>query len=264
MPFYAPEIFLMHIPTRTLTLLTHNAGGADCCPAINASGTRVAFNAPGARTFVVDTITRTVTQLTTTAWSGPPAINASGTRIAIANDNDLTGENPDYNFEIFLFNTSTRTFTQLTPATGYWSDSPAINASGTRIAFVSRSDLTGENPDHNWELFLIDTTTRAFTQLTRSTGGGSEGPAINASGTRIAFTSRSDLTGENPDRNWEIFLVDTTTRTLTQVTRSTGGSNSSPTINASGTHIAFVAHQKGRTSIVLAQCLVPRRGVKAE
>jgi hypothetical protein len=82
--------------------------------------------------------------------------------------------------------------TPITPSTST-SASPAINADGTRIAFVSRGDLTGGNPDGNQELFLADTTTGSFTQLTHSTSGKSVEPAINATGTRIAFAANGEI-----------------------------------------------------------------------
>ena len=65
--------------------------------------------------------------------------------------------------------------------------------------------------------------------VTNSTGSpgeeftGNINPSINAKGTRIAFESTLDLTGGNPDRNREIFLADTTTPGIIQVTDTTGG-----------------------------------------
>jgi len=67
---------------------------------------------------------------------------------------------------------------------------------------------------------------------------GSIAPSISADGTRIAFESNRDPLGSNADANFEIFLFDTTTG-LTQITNTTGGNNSVPSINADGTRIAF-------------------------
>ncbi|MBK6805292.1 MAG: PD40 domain-containing protein [Betaproteobacteria bacterium] len=63
-------------------------------------------------------------------------------------------------------------------------------------------------------------------------------PSINGDGTRIAFRSNRDLTGGNADSNEEIFLW-TSGSGFTQITSSTGGSNTAPTINGDGTRIAF-------------------------
>ncbi|MBW2306152.1 MAG: PD40 domain-containing protein [Deltaproteobacteria bacterium] len=100
----------------------------------------------------------TFTQITSTTGgsSTAPSINADGTRIAFASDMDFTGGNADGNWEIFLFDATTGTFTQITNTTGggQANFSPSINADGTRIAFYSDRDLTGGNADGNREIFL--------------------------------------------------------------------------------------------------------------
>ena len=201
--------------------------------------------------FLFDTTTNIVTQLTNSPDSfsdtNSPAISATGTRIVFDSDADLTSQNADGNDEIFLFDTNTMTVTQLTSSSVANSFVPDINADGTRIAFASRANLTDQNSDGNLEIFLLDTTTNTFTQLTNYLGEGtasSSRPAINADGTRIAFDSDADLTGQNADGNSEVFLFDTTTNTLTQLTTSMERFERSgdPTaINADGTRIAFNA-----------------------
>jgi Tol biopolymer transport system component len=229
-------------------------------PSINALGTRIAFistadltgdNSDGnEELFLVDTTTGTFTQLTTTTTSGftniNPSINALGTRIAFASRADLTGDNPDGNYEIFLADTTMGSLTQLTHGGGFSSLSPSINALGTRIAFESFADLTGDNPDGSMELFLVDTLTNHFTQLTTTTGFDTRNllPSINALGTRIAFLSNANLTGDNPDGNLELFLADTMTGSLTQLTITTSADVGTfyHSINALGTRIAFVSN----------------------
>src|SRR4030095_16227873 len=78
---------------------------------------------------------------------------------------------------------------QVTSTIGGDISRPAMNAAGTLIVFRSTASLTGENPG---EIFLFDTTTTTFTQVT--TGAGSAGPpsfrvVINADATRIAFSA---------------------------------------------------------------------------
>jgi Tol biopolymer transport system component len=221
----------------SLTQVTSAIAGDIFRPAMNAPGTHIVFRSTGSLTgenpgeiFVFDTTTTTFTQVTTGAGpAGPPnlrpVINAAGTRIAFSARGNLTGANPDGNDEIFLFDTTTTTFTQITitlsPANNI---NPVISDSGTRIAFISNADLTRANPDGNFEVFLFDTTTSTFTQVTNTTGSAiSSGSAtISENGTRIAFYSNGNLTGGNPDGNNEIFLFDTTTSTITQVTNTRG------------------------------------------
>jgi Tol biopolymer transport system component len=256
---------LGHAQPFILTQLTNTTGGGNFSfgPAINGAGTRIAFDStrnltPGApgnadgnfELFLFDTTTSTITQLTNTTGGDNfnAAINAPGTRIAFVSTRNLTPGAPgnaDGNNEIFLFDTTTATFTQLTNTVGGATVNPAINADGTRIAFESFNNLTPGAPgnaDQNQEIFLFDTTTSTITQLTNTTGGDNFAAAINAAGTRIAFSSDRDLTPGAPgnaDGNFEIFLFDTTTGTITQLTNTTGGGNFNPAINADGTRIAF-------------------------
>jgi Tol biopolymer transport system component len=176
-----------------------------------------------------------------------PSIDAAGTRIAFVSDSDLAPGMPgnaDGSQEIFLFDTTTGLFTQITNGGGSF---PSISAAGTRIAFTSSADLTPGNPgnaDHNSEIFLFDTASGSFTQITNTTGTFltfNGFPSINAGGTRIAFASNHDLTPGNPgnaDGSQEIFLFDTTTGVLRQITNGTERSTR-PSINAAGTRIAF-------------------------
>ena len=177
---------------------------------------------------------------------GFPSMNADGTRIAFQTTADLTGKNADGNLEIFLFDTTTSKFTQITRTTGGGdaNSNASINADGTRIAFESNRNLTGENADGDREIFLFDTTTRTFTQLTNTNNGGDKlEPSINADGTRIAFYSTLNLTGDNPEGRREIFLFNTGSGNLRQITNASQGFGSvSPSINANGRRIAFVSN----------------------
>jgi len=98
------------------------------------------------------------------------------------------------------------TTTQITSSIGGANFGPSINAAGTRIAFISTSDLTGGNADGNNEIFLFDANAPApsITQITNSTGGGlttNWEPSINADGTRITFSSERDLCRRRPPGN---------------------------------------------------------------
>src|SRR4030095_7968625 len=98
----------------------------------------------------------------------------------------------DRNGEIFFYDTSTGSFTQVTNTTTLNDLFPSISGDGTRIAFVSDSDLIGGNADHNFEIFLYDAATNSLTQVTNTTGSNGP-PSINAEGTLIAFSSDHNL-----------------------------------------------------------------------
>jgi Tol biopolymer transport system component len=257
------EIVLSDAVADTFRQLTDNAGvGQAYLPSINGDGTQIAFESNANPTGqnsngnseidLVDTVSNTIAQITNSparAGSFNASISANGTRIAFESDENLTGRNPDFSREIFLFDTATNTTTQLTNSTGtgngVGSFAPSINANGTHIAFHSNQNLTGSNADGNDEIFLADTTAGTVTQITNTTGGGplleNYSASINADGTRIAFVSGRDLSGSNSDSSLEIVLFDTTTSAFTQVTDAAAGSSASPSINSDGTRIAFVS-----------------------
>ena len=128
--------------------------------------------------------------------------------------------------------------TEITFTTGGGHIIPSISGDGTRIAFQSDRDLTGNNADSNLEIFLYDATTSTFTQVTDTTGGVTTLPSLSGNGTRIAFVS-NQFSGGNPDANPEIFLYDTFTGGITEVTFTTGGFSAGPSLSDDGTRIAF-------------------------
>lgn len=259
--------------TSSITQITRSAGFfGSFFPAISASGTRIAFvadvdltprrpgNADRSREiFLFDTTAGDLMQITDTAngfgYNDNPSMNADGTRIAFVSTHDLVPGSPgnaDGNQEIFVFDTATRSFTQITDSIGFggiWG--PVMNADGSRIAFVSNLDLTPGSPgnaDANAEIFLFDAATGQLAQITDSTGrfgSGSSDPSISADGTRIAFTSDRDLAPGNPgnaDGNKEVFLFDTGTGALIQLTNSTNpNSIPRPKIDAAGLRVTFGA-----------------------
>jgi Tol biopolymer transport system component len=99
--------------------------------------------------------------------------------------------------------------------------------------------------------------TGVINQMTTSPTGSSRSPALDASGTRLAFVSDADLIGSNPDGNSEIFLLHTILGTITQITVTSEGFSSAPAINADGTRIAFVSSADARgdkRQVLLASC----------
>jgi len=233
-------------------------GGSDD-PDINSDGSRIVFlsnrdlaggNGDGNQElFLFDTDTSMFTQITNTTSTDSilgPVINSDGTRIVLLTRRNLTGSNPDLTGELFLFDTDTSMFTQITDTGGTLTllgDGVAINSDGTRIAFAFFNDITGGNVDGNAEIFLFDTDTSMFTQITVTMGGGNFAPSINSDGTLIAFVSDNNFTDNNADGNFEIFLFDTDTSMFTQITDTITGMNfnfsGEPSINSDGTRIAF-------------------------
>jgi len=245
------EIYLFDWATGIYTQLTDETAGDSLEPAINADGTRIAFESAAninggkpegnSETYLVDTTTGIIAQITDEPAGDSllPSINADGTRIAIQSAANINGGNPEGNRKIYLFNTTTGIFTQITDETIADSFDPIIDAVGTLIVFHSRLNLNGGNPEGNREVYLYDTTTGITTQITFTTVGENLHATISADGTRIAFHSDADLTGGNPDMNIEVFLFDIPTGMFTQITDETVGVSADASINGDGTHIVF-------------------------
>jgi Tol biopolymer transport system component len=255
------ELFFYDRDTTTISQLTGTTGGTYVAPhpKINSNdGTRIVFssrmdltggNPDGSpEVYMVDTPTSNISQITnyTSGYNFPyPDINADGTKITFESLLDLTGGNSDGNVEIFVFDTSTGDFDQITDTRFIrgteHSAVPSISGDGRYIAFQSAQDFTGNNSDHNEEIFIVDRNTGLFTQITKTTTGLKRFPNISTDGTGIVFESNADLTGENADGNTEVFLYDTTSRTFTQITKTTGDvfGFRPHSINENGTRVAF-------------------------
>jgi Tol biopolymer transport system component len=242
------EVFLWDASTG-LTQITNVNSTTSLVPAINAAGTRIAFesnanplgtNVDGNYEIFLWDASTGLAQITNTLGGNSlnPSINADGNRIAF-DSNAIIGSNGDGNNEIFLWDSSTG-FTQITDTVGgKASFSPAINADGTRIAFQSEADLLGTNADGDFEIFLWDASTGLAQITNTSITKINFAAAINAAGNRIAFASNADPVGGNGDGNSELFLWDSSTG-LTQITNTANvESFFSPAINAAGNRIVF-------------------------
>jgi Tol biopolymer transport system component len=246
-----------------LTTASH-PGRVSRSPSLNENGRIVAFESDSAlrgqnilsgqfEIWLFNFATLTYTRITTASLpdrdSHNPSLSADGEKIAFESNSDFLNQGiPGSQFEIWLYDTEMEKYTRITRASlpGRSSTHPSISADGTRIAFESDSDFFNQglplNPD---ELWLYDTATLTYTRLTTTShfSRRSTHPAISADGTRIAFQSDSDffhqgiITGQ-----YEIWLFDTTTMTLTRITTSTEpGERISivPDVNADGTRIVF-------------------------
>lgn len=252
-PTNEQQIFLYDINGGAFTQITFDPDDPSSEPAINADCTRVAFQSTGdivgpnigdnEEVYLYNVLTATTSALTDepSGSSTKPSINAAGNLIAFESQANINGTNPMGTTEVYLFNTTTGTTQKITNSVlNFGSDDPSIDGLGIRIAFESRSNLNGGNPDGNREVYIFDTTTNILTQITSSTvNGGSRDPSISADGMIVGFESFADLTGMNPDMSLEIFVADISSGVITQVTKEASGSSGDPSLNADGTIVAF-------------------------
>ncbi len=252
----------------TATQVTTVTPGINNEPALNADGTRLTFWSTADPTggnpdgnievflIITDGGGMTVTQISDSTGSILGGFNLStsiddvGNQVVFFSDRDLIGQNPDSNFEIFLYDVPSDMLFQVTNTDRGYSILPSLSGNGQYIAFASDRDFTGGNGDGNTEIFraqILGGGVFTFTQVTDSTGGVNDVPRINQDGTRIAFISNQSYAVENPasnfDNNREVFLAEMGTFgvKLAQLTQTTGGTVSHPSINADGQRVAFVS-----------------------
>ncbi len=150
--------------------------------------------------------------------SSAPLVLDGGRAVVFLANGDLTGDNPDGGWEIFLLSVERGELKQLTHASDGDGADPLLNLelaadrAGRVIAFASSGDLTGENGDHNHEIFVADRdgTVRQLTHTFGGSGycGGNVQPALDGDGRAVVFASDLDLTSEgNADGNCELFRI---------------------------------------------------------
>lgn len=285
-------LFLWNIEIGSRTQIVSSISAGFGIPAMSRNENLIAFasienylgeNADGNfEIFVFDIRTNTLTQVTHTTdhleSNFPVSLNADERLLALTSNADFTGGNADHNNEIFLLDLKTHTYSQITNtaslnANGHISFNlaPLLNADGTRLILGSNANFVGENLDGNSEIFLFDVTTQQYSQITRTTDTNFIPSSISDDAAQIVFKNAFNQLGQNADGNSEIFLFDTTTNTLTQITQTIGAWHSSPYLSADGTTVTF-----GRTTsrltpaqilqfdireATLAQVTPPRPGI---
>jgi uncharacterized protein (TIGR03437 family) len=123
---------------------------------------------------------------------------------------------------------------------------PAVSGDGKIVVFSSAEDLTGQNPDRNFEIFMFDgfelkqlTQTVPASSATRLTDGNFQ-PSLTPDGRMIAFSSNRDFNGQNADSSYEVFLYRTPGQSFVQLTNSTSHySGVSPKIGADGARVYY-------------------------
>jgi Tol biopolymer transport system component len=233
------ELFEVTVASGEIRQLTHNPGGTGLSdPKISSDGQYVVFTSNGDplganpdANFEIFRIARTNTALQQLTVTPPPnlndfgAPNGDGTRVVFRSRYDFDGTNPNANIEIWLWDAiagiSAVTITDIAQA----SESPAIDAAGRFVAFISRYNFTGENPTGTLEIFVKDTAAGTFAQVTTSGPLLHLGPVLAPDGTYLVFDSQRNPLGENPDTNREIFGYDIAADQLVQLTHTTGGAS---------------------------------------
>ncbi|MCA9441848.1 MAG: PD40 domain-containing protein [Candidatus Omnitrophica bacterium] len=145
----------------------------------------------------------------------------AGDRFAFRTTKDLTGDNPDGRIQVFLYDISDATLTQLTDSTQINTEGVAnmsLTGNGEKIVFESKGDWIGQNADKNQEIFLLDIASKGITQITQTADGDNTGHTVSDDGTLIAFSSKSELVEPGGTFNPDLILYDGVAQDFDRIT----------------------------------------------
>lgn len=195
-----------------------------------------------------------------------PVISGDGHRVAFESTENLANAGSGDMFRAIRADISLEpaAFVQMAAA---HAASPSISQDGSRIAFAAKENPLGTNADFNSEIFYFDGTT--LLQLTNTVPGdasmrGRDGnflPSLSDDGRFIAFSSNRNLTGANPDENFEIFIFDTALSSFTQLTSTSGSVGATDAkISGDGTRVAYIRDASAGGGTERDLLLQPRAG----
>ncbi|MGB9178579.1 MAG: lamin tail domain-containing protein, partial [Pyrinomonadaceae bacterium] len=185
-----------------------------------------------------------------------PAISQDGALIAFASKDNPLGTNMDGNSEIFLFDSQTlRQITNTTPRDASFRTSdgnfqPSITDDGRFIVFTSNRNLASQNADANLEVFIYDSTSGNFTQLTGTQGTvGAIEAKISGDGSRIAFILDHD---SQSSAQRDLMLLDRSNNSLRVIASNASGLafTHGRAISDNGTRTVYAAQTATNTTQV--------------
>ena len=140
-------------------------------------------------------------------------INADGSTVAAVINEDITGTGASTD-EVYRWR-ATSGWQRITfsPDISATPSGLALSDDGRRIAFASNADITGQNPQRELQIHLW-AEGAGIRQITPAAPCGANGANflddLSGDGRRVAFGSRCDFTGANPDLLTDLFLWDET------------------------------------------------------
>lgn len=170
--------------------------------------------------------------------SDQPYISADGNLIAFRSEANFTGNNPDNNDEIFIYNATTRTFLQATDSTGANCSNPALSPDGSFLVYNTSGSVEGMPSNGIQQVYLYDINAGVTTKITNANQL-SDQPILNGLNNQIVMRSEANLTGENPLNEDQIFIYDINSGAFNQITDAVLGITVFPSNNFLGNKIVF-------------------------
>jgi Tol biopolymer transport system component len=177
--------------------------------------------------------------------SSGASISGDGRRIVFHSDSDFQKQgHPPGTPEIWLYDVASGQLTRITTASASDRSSlhPAISADGSTVVFQSDSDFLKEGlPRGQSEIWRYLVSTRALTRVTRGAAGtSSTGPAINANGTIIAFSSSAALAGSPAAGSARpLWLFDVAANRFSLIAGPGTTTAARPSLSATGARVVF-------------------------
>jgi uncharacterized repeat protein (TIGR01451 family) len=243
--------------TLTYTLTAQNATGTT--DALNVTVTDalpsgVSFTSCSVSTGGCSTLNGTVTALfgtlaggasaTLTITTKAPTVTSSTT---ITNMATVSTTNPESNTAnnqasaTTVINLPVATFVQLTNTMSRVVQQQVLSRDGSKLAFVSTADLTGQNPLGREALFVINSDGTGTTQLAVSplnydpnrSPSFAGGPSLSGDGSKVAFALLTASLGTN------LWVINSDGTGVQLLATSSAFFLGSPSISSDGTKIAF-------------------------
>lgn len=163
---------------------------------------------------VYDRVDRSLVQATNdpegNGESSQPAISGDGRFIVFVSSSNLAFDNPENYSPVWIRQKGgSNNLVTYTPEGPFDADSPTIDYDGRFIGFLSSMDLTGQNADGSFELFLYNRIRKTYRQLTHGPRTCFPvRPRLSWNAARVTLQSNCDPLGTNSDRSYEVFVID--------------------------------------------------------
>jgi len=193
-----------------------------------------------------------------------PAISADGRYVVFGSTaTNLSAQDTDTIWDVYVRDLQSNVTTLVSggsagPQGNSGSSSAQVSADGRLVAFSSDAALSPDDTDANSDVYIRDMVTQAITLVSRAPGaGGADGnngsfaPAISGDGRYVAFaSSATNLSPEDPDTLWDIYVRDLQANSTVLASRATGAvgakdnagmspDSEPPSISADGRLVAF-------------------------